>query len=96
MPLVLEIKVIPSSGRQQCLFDRSGIIKCFLKSAPEKGRANAELVKFLSKKLRLPQEKIIILQGALSRKKRIKIDAEMTIEGFCEKMGVHYQKSLIS
>ena len=94
MALVIEIKVTPSAGRQQLSIDKSGALKCLLKSPPEKGKANAELLKLLSKLLGLPQQKLVILTGETTRKKRIKIEADMTFEQFCEKVGLQVQRTI--
>jgi len=91
MSVSLSIKVIPSSGRQALSTDKSGQIKCALKSPPEDGKANAELIKFLSKKLKITQECVKILQGQTSRKKTIKIDTQMTTEEVMSALGVEVQ-----
>jgi uncharacterized protein (TIGR00251 family) len=80
MPLLLEIKVVPSSGRVAWSIDKSGQIKCFLKSPPEKGKANRELIKLIAQALRLQQGQVRIVLGETSRKKRIKIDADISHE----------------
>ena len=72
--ITIDIKVVPSSGKQLCTSDKSGKIKCYVKSPPERGKANQELVKFLSKKLGLPQENVYIISGETSRNKRMRIE----------------------
>ncbi|MFH1461535.1 MAG: DUF167 domain-containing protein [bacterium] len=86
MSLFVDIKVIPSSGRQKFVFDKAGILKCYLKSVPEKGKANQELVKFLAKSLSLPMGFIEITSGLSSRKKRIKIELDLSYEDFLKKL----------
>lgn len=86
MSLFVDIKVIPGSGQQKVVFDKAGILKCYLKSVPEKGKANQELVKFLSKKLSLPMSFIEITSGLSSRKKRIKIELDLSYEDFLKKL----------
>ena len=93
--LVLEIKVTPSSGKQICVLDKTKNLKCFLKSAPERGKANAELVKLLSKKLRVEQDAISIISGEASRKKLIKIDVDVSFEYLCEQLGIELQTTLV-
>jgi uncharacterized protein len=92
---VLDMKVVPSSGKQQCCLDRSGNLKCFLKNPAEKGKANKELIKFLSKKLKLEQCAINIIVGETSRKKRLKIDADVSFESICLKLGIELQTSIL-
>lgn len=82
MALLIEVKVVPLSGKQKCVLEEDKTIKCFLKSAPVKGRANYELIKFFSKILKIPQHYVKIVSGGMSRKKRVKIDAEISFEEF--------------
>jgi len=82
MPLLIEVKVVPLSGRQECTLGDDNVLKCFLKSAPEKGKANYELIKLFSKTLKIPQHFVKIVSGGMARKKRIKIETEMTLEEF--------------
>ena len=80
MPLILEIKVSPASGRQEFVVDKSGMLKCFLKSVPEKGKANKELLKFLSDKLKIPSIHLDLISGHASRKKKVKINSDISVE----------------
>lgn len=91
MALVLDIKVVPSSGKQKAVLDKSGKLKIFLKSQPEGGKANSELIRFLSKELSLTQADVIILLGATSRNKRVKIESQITFEQLLNKLGVERQ-----
>ena len=77
MAVLLEIKVFPQSGRQQCLQDKTGTLKCYLKSSPEHGKANEELVKFLATTLSLPQTNFKLVRGATARKKLIKVETSL-------------------
>jgi len=93
MAVLLEIKVTPQSGRQQFVRDKSGIIKCFLKSAPEGGKANEELMKLIGKLVGIPQEHIRLIQGATSRKKVLKIDTTLDQRAVLQRLGVEIQTS---
>ncbi|WP_415281483.1 DUF167 domain-containing protein [Candidatus Nitrososphaera sp. FF02] len=46
-----------------------------IKSRPERGRANRELVKKLAAHFCVPEQSVRILSGAASRKKLVEIDA---------------------
>ena len=94
MAVRLDIKVTPQSGKQAFLLDKSGLIKCLLKSPPEGGKANAELIKFLSKKLSVPQENNIILQGVTTRKKTVKIETSLDRASVFCKLGLETQTIL--
>ncbi len=93
MAVLLEIKVNPQSGRQQFVRDKSGIIKCFLKSAPEGGRANEELVKLIGKLVGVSQDQIRIIQGAIARKKVLKIDTDLDRHAVLQRLGIEVQTS---
>ncbi len=91
MSLVLDVKVVPQSGRQKFALDKSGMLKIFLRSAPEGGKANAELVALLAKKLRIPQSEVVILLGATSRKKRLKVGVAINFDELLAALGVENQ-----
>ncbi len=92
--ITIDIKVVPQSGKQEISTDKSGTIKCLLKSPPEKGKANRELIKLLSRKLKLPQENIVIIKGQTSRKKTIKIQGEGRLEEILTKLGIELQMKI--
>ena len=94
MAVFIECKVIPSSGRQELVRDKSGIIKCFLKSPPEKGKANYELIDLISSLLKLNTSKVSIVQGHATRKKRIKIDLDATPAEVLARCGIDTQTTL--
>lgn len=49
-------------------------LKIKIKAPPIEGKANLELIRFLSKTLGLPQNQITIEKGELSRKKKVHIE----------------------
>ncbi len=73
MALKIIIKVIPSSGRSTCQIDKNGALKCSLKSPPEKGKANEELIRLIAEKLDLPRAGVDILLGKIARTKTVLI-----------------------
>lgn len=84
--MFVDIKVVPSSGKQGFVIDKNGFLKCFLKSAPEKGAANKELIKQISVALKITQAQIEIVSGLTSKKKRLKIEG-LTEEQFWKSLG---------
>ncbi|MEK6939551.1 MAG: DUF167 domain-containing protein [Nanoarchaeota archaeon] len=65
----LKIKVIPHSGRTE-LKEEDVKLKLYLKAAPEKGKANSELIKFFKKNYKLS---VRIKSGETSREKVLEI-----------------------
>lgn len=66
----INITVKPNSNASRIDFDSAaGSYRAFVKASPEKGKANAELLKLLRKKF---GEQAVIVSGAASRRKVIK------------------------
>ena len=69
---LVSVKVIPKSGRSE-LKIVGKTLRVWLKSAPEDGKANAELVRILADKLKLRKSDIEIIRGLSSRNKVVDI-----------------------
>lgn len=95
MALIIEIKIVPQSGKSQLIVDKSGILKCFVKAAPEKGKANKELIDIISKQLQIPKRNMLIISGATSRKKLIKIETDLKYEQLLTLLGSGVQKNIL-
>lgn len=96
MALVFEVKVLPSAGSFGFFRDRNGDLKCRLKSAPEKGKANHELVRELAKLLDVGQADVELIAGHTSRKKKIKIHVPLTLEQLFAALNVVTQADIFS
>lgn len=66
---LLQVKVIPHAGRTE-LREENGKLKLYLKSVPEKGKANAELIKFFKKECKLS---VRIKSGGTGREKVLEV-----------------------
>ena len=93
MSLILEIKVVPSSGFSKITLDKAGVLKCYLKSPPEDGKANKELIRLWADLLGVTQSAITIISGLISCKKKIKITAPLTLQDVLHKLGLDVQQS---
>jgi uncharacterized protein (TIGR00251 family) len=69
----LKIKVKPSSNRNKIMKMEDGTFKIWIKSAPEKGKANKELQKYLKK---ITGIQVKITSGLTSKNKTIEFDME--------------------
>ena len=74
----LRIKVIPKSNKNELIEimesqEGEKTYKIRIKAAPEKGKANAELIKFLSKELNEPKDKFSIISGKTETLKLVRI-----------------------
>ena len=76
---VLRIRVSPNASKcaiKGVFYDVSGMayLKVALISVPEKGKANQELIKFLSKQLRTAKSFFSIISGETDRYKKIALN----------------------
>ncbi len=94
MALIIDIKVIPQSGKQLFKLDKSGRLTCYLKSAPERGLANKELIKLLAKSLKTSQADVEIIGGKTSRNKRIKVAKDIDKDTLLEQLGIQQQMNI--
>lgn len=74
---LIQLKIIPNAKISE-FADIMGnwVVKIKISSSPEKGRANKELIDFLSKKLRLKKDCIHIISWVTSQTKKIKLDTK--------------------
>lgn len=77
--MVLRIRVVPRSGKT--LFDSlmdDGTYKIRLKAPPVDGKANKELLRWLSREFSADRESVVLLSGASSRTKLVEISGEVS------------------
>ena len=94
MALIIEVKVVPQSGKHALCLDKSGILKCFVKAAPEDGKANKEVIEVVSNAAGVAKKFVEIVSGLTSRKKKLAIDVDLTHEQFLMKIGCNVQKKM--
>jgi uncharacterized protein YggU (UPF0235/DUF167 family) len=71
----LSIKVIPNSSKTEVVWVMENwTLKIKVKQIPENWKANEEIIKFLSKELKLEKNKIKIIKWWSSKSKLLKID----------------------
>ncbi len=72
--MYLRVKVQPKS-KENGVYDSmdDGTLKVRVKAAPEKGKANKELIKILAKKYKVRKSEVQIVSGATDQIKLIKI-----------------------
>jgi uncharacterized protein len=72
--LVLKIKVLPKSPKSEIVGTmEDGTLKVRIAAVAEKGKANAELIAFLSKHYGVPKQNIEIFSGQTSPLKQVRI-----------------------
>lgn len=71
--IILNLKIIPNSAKNEIIGILNNYIKIKINAAPEKGKANDELISFLSEKLNIKKSDISILKGEKNKEKKILI-----------------------
>ncbi|HPM41183.1 MAG TPA: DUF167 domain-containing protein [bacterium] len=71
--ITFECRVLPRAGRNAVRGERGGVLQVALSAPPVDGRANEELVSFLSDILSISKSRISILRGERSRTKLVLI-----------------------
>jgi len=70
-----KLKITPRASKNEIVGELSdGTIKIKLKAPPIDGKANEELIKFLSSEWKIPKTKIKIIRGLTSKNKIIKVE----------------------
>jgi uncharacterized protein len=72
--VILEVKVVPGASQTEVAGWEGERVRIRIAAPPEKGKANKELVHFLSKRLGVSRTKIAVISGATSRIKRVEIE----------------------
>ena len=71
--IILEVHLQPRAKKDEIVGIHAGALKIKLKAPPVDGKANQALIAFLASCLRLPKERLKILSGHTSRRKRVYI-----------------------
>jgi len=70
-----KLKITPNSSKNEIIEELSDdTLKIRLKAPPVEGKANEELIKFLSTVWKIPKTRIKIIKGLTSKNKTIKIE----------------------
>jgi uncharacterized protein len=72
----LEIKAVPGASKTELAGIKDGRLRIRIAAAPEDGKANAEMLGFLSKALGCPKRDLLLLSGEKSRLKTIALPLE--------------------
>jgi uncharacterized protein (TIGR00251 family) len=67
----LSVLVQPRASRTRLVGEHDGLLKIQLAAPPVDGEANAELIDFLAKQLRVPRRQVTLTAGDASRRKRV-------------------------
>lgn len=71
--LVLQCHIQPGAKRSELAGEHGERLKIRLQAPPVDGKANTELIRFLSKLFGVPRNAVSLESGELSRQKRVRI-----------------------
>lgn len=74
MGILIDVRVIPRSGRSGITGVRDGALLVRLNSPPVEGAANAELVDVIADALGVPKRAVAIVAGERARRKRVRVE----------------------
>ena len=83
----ISVKALPGASKTEFAGFKEGRLRVRIAAAPEDGRANAELIAFVSKSLGCPKREVALLHGEKSRLKTLavplayRLSLEKIIEG---------------
>jgi len=66
------VKVFPRSSREEFV-EKDGIIKVYVKAAPDKGKANKAVVNIIAKEYKVKKSSVKIITGATGRNKVVEV-----------------------
>ena len=71
--VVFRVKAAPNAGKNALAGEFNGMLRVKIAAAPERGRANAELVSYLSGLLKISKSRVVVIKGETSREKTMAI-----------------------
>jgi len=83
----IAIRLAPKSSRDKVLGPYGEQIKIAITAPPIDGKANAHLIKFLSKRLKIAKSAITIVSGELCRDKVVQIEGLSQAEAMDKLLG---------
>ena len=84
--VVLYCYIQPKASRNAVIAVHDKALKIALTAPPLDGKANAALLKFLSKKLNLAKSSIVIKRGTASRRKTLLIIANLKLQEIYQRL----------
>ena len=82
--ILLKVRIVPKAGRNSIIGLHDGMLKVLVTAVPEKGKANAALVKLLSKTLGIAKTSIHIVSGETVRNKILSLPADADLSNLKE------------
>ena len=82
---IIQVKIVPGASRSSIAGTLENMLKVRISAPPEKGKANRELINFLSRILKIRKKSIQIISGLTRPVKKLQI-SDITADNFLKKM----------
>jgi uncharacterized protein (TIGR00251 family) len=69
--VIISLYIQPGASKTEVIGEHNGLLKIKIKAPPVDGKANEEVLRFLSKVLNVSKSQIEILKGDKSREKKV-------------------------
>lgn len=69
----IALRVTPKASRNMLKLEEGGLLRAYVTTVPEGGKANAAVVKLLSKALGVPKSRLALLRGHSARDKLFRV-----------------------
>ena len=71
--ITFTVHIVPRASNSEIVGDFEGALRIRIAAPPVEGAANRELIRFLAKKFKVPQNAVEIVTGASSKNKIIRL-----------------------
>jgi uncharacterized protein (TIGR00251 family) len=88
----LTVRETPNSSKNQIVDVVEGALKIKLKAPPVDGEANEELIRFISKWLKVAKSDIILQKGSTSKNKKLLLPLDESVQNKLEELLQSYTK----
>ena len=72
-PKCIEVRVQPNASRNRIVEDESGILKVYVTTVPEDGKANKAVQELLSQYFKIAKSKVVLKKGQKDKNKIFEI-----------------------
>jgi uncharacterized protein len=72
--LTFAVQIVPRASRSEITGEYNGALRIRIAAPPVEGAANEELIRFLAKTFKLPQNAVVIISGAAAKSKIVRIE----------------------
>jgi uncharacterized protein len=72
--LTFPVQIVPRASRSEIAGEYNGALRIRIAAPPAEGAANKELIRLLAKTFKLPKNAVVIISGAASKSKIVRIE----------------------